>query len=145
MAISDPIADMLTRVRNAVKAKMNSVDVPASKLKTELARVMKDEGYIKNYKFIQDGKQGILRVYLKYGPGQQATIYGLERVSKPSRRIYVKSREIDPVNVGFSVGNAPGAFKFDTSKPGNRNTGHEFGTSFRDSERWDLIEYLKTL
>ncbi|MGD8268148.1 MAG: 30S ribosomal protein S8, partial [Desulfobacterales bacterium] len=60
MAISDPIADMLTRIRNAVKAKMNSVDVPASKLKTELARVMKDEGYIKNYKFIQDGKQGVL-------------------------------------------------------------------------------------
>ncbi len=103
MAISDPIADMLTRVRNAVKAKMNSVDVPASKLKTELARVMKDEGYIKNYKFIQDGKQGILRVYLKYGPGQQATIYGLERVSKPSRRIYVKSREIKPVFNGMGV------------------------------------------
>ncbi len=103
MAISDPIADMLTRVRNAVKAKMNSVDVPASKLKIELARVMKDEGYIKNYKFIQDGKQGILRVYLKYGPGQQATIYGLERVSKPSRRIYVKSREIKPVFNGMGV------------------------------------------
>jgi small subunit ribosomal protein S8 len=103
MAISDPIADMLTRVRNAVKAKMNSVDVPASKLKTELARVMKDEGYIKNYKFIQDGKQGLLRVYLKYGPGQQATIYGLERVSKPSRRIYVKSREIKPVFNGMGV------------------------------------------
>ena len=103
MAISDPIADMLTRIRNAVKAKMNSVDVPASKLKTELARVMKDEGYIKNYKFIQDGKQGILRVYLKYGPGQQATIYGLERVSKPSRRIYVKSREIKPVFNGMGV------------------------------------------
>jgi small subunit ribosomal protein S8 len=103
MAISDPIADMLTRVRNAVKAKMNSVDVPASKLKIELARVIKDEGYIKNYKFIQDGKQGILRVYLKYGPGQQATIYGLERVSKPSRRIYVKSREIKPVFNGMGV------------------------------------------
>ncbi len=103
MAISDPIADMLTRIRNAVKAKMNSVDVPASKLKTELARVMKDEGYIKNYKFIQDGKQGVLRVYLKYGPGQSATIYGLERVSKPSRRIYVKSREIKPVFNGMGV------------------------------------------
>ena len=103
MAISDPIADMLTRIRNAVKAKMNSVDVPASKLKTELARVMKDEGYIKNYKFIQDGKQGVLRVYLKYGPGQSTTIYGLERVSKPSRRIYVKSREIKPVFNGMGV------------------------------------------
>jgi small subunit ribosomal protein S8 len=103
MAISDPIADMLTRIRNAVKAKMNSVDIPASKLKTELARVMKDEGYIKNYKFIQDHKQGTLRVYLKYGPGHEATIYGLERVSKPSRRIYVKSREIKPVFNGMGV------------------------------------------
>ncbi|MBL0713351.1 MAG: 30S ribosomal protein S8 [Desulfosarcina sp.] len=103
MAISDPIADMLTRIRNAVKAKMNSVDVPASKLKIELARVIKDEGYIKNYKFIQDGKQGLLRVYLKYGAGQKATIYGLERVSKPSRRIYVKSREIKAVFNGMGV------------------------------------------
>ena len=103
MAISDPIADMLTRIRNGVKAKFNSVDIPASKLKTELARVMKDEGYIKNYKFVQDGRQGILRVYLKYGAGQKATIYGIERVSKPSRRIYVKSNEIKPVYNGMGV------------------------------------------
>jgi len=103
MAISDPIADMLTRIRNGVKAKFNSVDIPASKLKTELARVLKDEGYIKNYKFVQDGKQGILRIYLKYGAGQKATIYGIERVSKPSRRIYVKSKEIKPVYNGMGV------------------------------------------
>jgi len=103
MAISDPIADMLTRIRNGVKAKFNSVDIPASKLKTELARVLKDEGYIKNYKFVQDGRQGILRIYLKYGTGQKATIYGIERVSKPSRRIYVKSKEIKPVYNGMGV------------------------------------------
>lgn len=103
MAISDPIADMLTRIRNATKAKFNSADVPASKLKTELARVLKDEGYIKNYKFIQDGKQGILRIYLKYGPGQKATIYGIERVSKPSRRVYTKSKDIQPVFNGMGI------------------------------------------
>ena len=103
MAISDPIADMLTRIRNAAKAKFNSADVPASKLKTELARVLKDEGYIKNYKFIQDGKQGILRIYLKYGPGQKATIYGIERVSKPSRRVYTKSKDIQPVFNGMGI------------------------------------------
>jgi small subunit ribosomal protein S8 len=103
MAISDPIADMLTRIRNAAKAKFNSADVPASKLKTELARVLKDEGYIKNYKFIQDGKQGILRIYLKYGPGQKATIYGIERVSKPSRRVYTKSKDIKPVFNGMGI------------------------------------------
>ena len=103
MAISDPIADMLTRLRNAAKAKFNSADVPASKLKTELARVLKDEGYIKNYKFIQDGKQGILRIYLKYGPGQKATIYGIERVSKPSRRVYTKSKDIQPVYNGMGI------------------------------------------
>lgn len=103
MAISDPIADMLTRIRNAAKAKFNSADIPASKLKTELARVLKDEGYIKNYKFIQDGKQGILRIYLKYGPGQKATIYGIERVSKPSRRVYTKSKDIQPVFNGMGI------------------------------------------
>ena len=103
MAISDPIADMLTRIRNAVKAKFNSADIPASKLKTELARVLKDEGYIKNYKFIQDGKQGILRVYLKYGQGQKATIYMIERVSKPSRRVYTKSKDLKPVYNGMGV------------------------------------------
>lgn len=103
MAISDPIADMLTRIRNAVKAKFNSADIPASKLKTELARVLKDEGYIKNYKFIQDGKQGILRIYLKYGQGQKATIYMIERVSKPSRRVYTKSKDLKPVYNGMGV------------------------------------------
>jgi len=103
MAISDPIADMLTRIRNAEKAKFNSVDVPGSKLKSELAKILKEEGYIRNFKFLKDGKQGILRVYLKYGPGQANTIYGLKRVSKPGRRIYLKYKDIQPVYNGMGI------------------------------------------
>jgi small subunit ribosomal protein S8 len=103
MAVSDPIADMLTRVRNGVKARFNSVDVPGSKLKTDVAKILKDEGFIKNYKFLKDGKQGILRLYLKYGPGQSAVIYGLKRISKPSRRVYVKCKDIKPVYNGLGI------------------------------------------
>jgi len=103
MAMSDPIADMLTRIRNAGKAKFNSIDIPGSKLKTELARVLKDEGFIRNYKFIKDNKQGILRVYLKYDEEQSNTIFGLERVSKPSRRFYVKNKNIKPVLNGMGI------------------------------------------
>ena len=103
MAISDPIADMLTRVRNAAKAKFNSVDVPGSTLKIELAKILKNEGYIRNYKFLKDGKQGILRIYLKYGAAQSNVIYKLKRISKPSRRIYLKCKEIKPVYNGMGI------------------------------------------
>lgn len=103
MAISDPIADMLTRIRNAGKAKFNSVDIPGSILKTELAKVLKSEGYIRNYKFIKDNKQGILRLYLKYGKEGSHTILKLERISKPSRRVYVKSKDIKPVYNGMGI------------------------------------------
>jgi small subunit ribosomal protein S8 len=103
MAVSDPIADMLTRVRNGAKAKFNSVDVPGSKLKTELAKILKEEGFVKNYKFLKDGKQGILRIYLKYGAGQSTVVYGLKRISKPSRRVYVKSNDIKPVYNGMGI------------------------------------------
>ena len=103
MAISDPIADMLTRVRNAAKAKFNSVDVPGSTLKIELAKILKSEGYIRNYKFLKDGKQGILRIYLKYGGGQSNVIYGLKRISNPSRRVYVRCKEIKPVYNGMGI------------------------------------------
>lgn len=103
MSISDPIADMLTRIRNAGKAKFGSVDIPGSKLKTELAKVLKDEGYIRNYKFIKDDKQGILRVYLKYGQKERNVIFGIERVSKPSKRIYVGSKDIKPVLNGMGI------------------------------------------
>jgi len=103
MAISDPIADMLTRIRNAAKAKFNSVDVPGSTLKIELAKILKSEGFIRNYKFLKDGKQGILRIYLKYGTGQSNVIYGMKRISKPSRRVYVRSKEIKPVFNGMGI------------------------------------------
>jgi small subunit ribosomal protein S8 len=103
MALSDPIADMLTRIRNAGKAKFNSVDIPGSKLKTEMAKVLKDEGYIRNYKFIKDNKQGILRVYLRYDDNNAHAIYNLNRISKPSRRVYLQAREIKPVYNGLGV------------------------------------------
>lgn len=103
MTISDPIADMLTRIRNAGRAKAKSVDIPSSNLKAELAKVMRNEGYIKNYKLIQDNKQGVLRVYLKYGTDAQSAIYHLERVSRPSRRVYVKGKDIKPFYNGTGI------------------------------------------
>ena len=103
MTMSDPIADMLTRIRNGSKAKFNSVDIPGSKLKTEMAKVLLDEGFIRNFKFLKDGKQGILRIYLKYGQGQESVIYGLKRISKPSRRVYVKSKDVKSVMNGMGV------------------------------------------
>ena len=103
MALTDPIADMLTRVRNAGKAKFNSVDIPGSKMKTELARVMKEQGYIRNYKFIKDGKQGILRVYLKYADDQSHVIQEINRVSKPSRRVYVGAGDVKSYYNGMGI------------------------------------------
>ena len=103
MVMSDPVADMLNRIRNAAKAKFNSVDIPGSNLKTEIAKVLKNEGFIKNYKFIEDDKQGTLRIYLKYGKDQSDIIIGLERISKPSRRVYLNSREIKPVLNGMGI------------------------------------------
>jgi small subunit ribosomal protein S8 len=103
MALTDPIADLLTRVRNAGKAKFNSVDVPASRLKTEIAKVMKSEGYIRNYKFIKDGKQGILRIYLKYSDDQAHVIREIHRESKPSRRSYVKAKNVKPIYNGMGI------------------------------------------
>ncbi len=103
MTMSDPISDMLTRIRNAGRARHPSVDIPGSNLKTALAKVLKDEGFIRNYKFIKDNKQGFIRVYLKYDSNDQHVIYGLQRVSKPSRRVYVNSKEIKPVLKGLGV------------------------------------------
>jgi small subunit ribosomal protein S8 len=103
MAITDPIADLLTRVRNAGKAKFSSVDVPGSKLKIEIVKILKDEGFIRNYKFLKDGKQGILRIYLKYGPGQKSVIFGIKRISKPGRRMFTGSKDIKPVYNGMGI------------------------------------------
>jgi small subunit ribosomal protein S8 len=101
--ISDPIADMLTRVRNALKARFQKVDVPASKLKTELARILKDEGYILNYKIVDDGNHKAIRVYLKYTAANQPVISHIERVSRPGCRVYVGSTDIPKVLGGLGV------------------------------------------
>ncbi len=103
MSLSDPISDMLTRIRNANRAKFGSVNIPGSKMKLEIAKVLKNEGYIKNYKFIKDGKQGILRLYLKYGQLRRSAINNIERVSKPSRRVYLKSKDIAPYYHGMGI------------------------------------------
>jgi SSU ribosomal protein S8P len=101
--VSDPIADMLTRIRNALKARFPKVDVPASKLKTEIARILKDEGYILNYKIVDEGSHKAIRVYLKYGLTNQPVISHLERVSRPGCRVYVGSREIPKVLGGMGI------------------------------------------
>jgi small subunit ribosomal protein S8 len=100
---SDPIADMLTRVRNASRAEHEKVDIPASKLKIRLAEILKDEGFIKNFRLLEDGKQGTLRVYLKYGQGNEKMISGLVRVSTPGRRVYVGHDEIPSILGGMGV------------------------------------------
>lgn len=103
MSMSDPLADMLTRIRNAGKAKHKSVDIPGSQIKIALAGVLKQEGFIRNFKFIKDNKQGILRVYLKYDQNDRHVIYGVERVSKPSRRVYVRNKDVKPVLNGLGI------------------------------------------
>ncbi|GBC83303.1 30S ribosomal protein S8 [bacterium HR10] len=101
--MTDPIADMLTRIRNAVRARHPRVDVPASKMKVEIARILKEEGYISNYKVMGEGAKKTLRLYLKYGPEGESPILNLERVSKPGRRIYVGAREIPRVLGGLGI------------------------------------------
>jgi small subunit ribosomal protein S8 len=94
---------MLTRIRNGSMAEHEKVDVPASRLKVRLAEVLKEEGFIKNFRLIEDRRQGVLRVYLKYGPGQERVISGLRRVSKPGRRLYVTAERIPSVLGGIGV------------------------------------------
>lgn len=103
MTPSDPIADMLTRVRNALTARHQKVDVPASKMKMELARILKDEGYILNYKMADEGNLKMIRLYLKYTPQNQPAISKIERVSRPGCRVYVGSKEIPRVLGGLGV------------------------------------------
>ena len=103
MHITDPIADMLTRIRNANSAKHDTVDIPASNMKKAIAQILVDEGYIKNYKLIEDGKQGVIRVTLKYGEGKSQVITGLRRVSKPGLRIYSNVEEMPKVMKGLGV------------------------------------------
>ncbi len=107
--MTDPIADMLTRLRNAVSARHPRVDVPASRLKIEIARILQDEGYIQSYKVVDErtpGKGGlrqVLRISLKYGPRGENVISGIERISRPGRRVYFGSREVPPVLAGLGT------------------------------------------
>ncbi len=102
--VTDPIADFLTRIRNASKAGHPWVEIPASKLKARISLVLKEKGYIKDFILIKDGKQGMLRLYLKYQEDGRPVIYTLERVSKPGRRMYVKNTDIPRVNNGLGIG-----------------------------------------
>jgi len=104
MGMADPLADLLTRLRNANKAKHEKVDIPASNLKVHVARILKEEGYLKNYKIIKDGKQGILRIYLKFeGETKRPVITGLKNISRPGLRRYVKGAEIPLVLRGLGL------------------------------------------
>ncbi len=103
MQMSDVIADMLTRIRNANNAKHDTVDIPASNMKKAIADILVDEGYIKNVQIIEDNKQGVIRVTLKYGPGKSKILQGLRRVSKPGLRIYANSKDMPRVMNGLGI------------------------------------------
>ncbi|WP_320044129.1 30S ribosomal protein S8 [uncultured Desulfobacter sp.] len=103
MATSDPIADMLTIIRNGGKAGLSKVDIPGSKIKLEMVRVLKEQGYIKDYKFLENETQGVIRVFLKYVSEGEPSIFGIQRVSKPSCRVYAKSKNIQPVLNGLGI------------------------------------------
>lgn len=103
MQITDPIADMLTRIRNAGTAKHDTVDVPASNMKKAIAEILMEEGYIKNFQLIDNSTQGIIRITLKYGANKAKTINGLRRISKPGLRVYAKSDELPKVLKGLGI------------------------------------------
>ena len=103
MSVSDPVADLLTCIRNACKAKHKKVDVPASTMKAEVVRVLLREKYINNYKSIDDKKRGILRIYLKYDAKERSVIQGIERVSKPGRRVYIRRHEVPRIQGGLGT------------------------------------------
>ena len=103
MQITDPVADMLTRIRNANSAKHETVDVPASNLKKAIAQILLDEGYIKSFQIVEDGTQGVIRITLKYLPGKEKVITGLRRVSKPGLRVYAGAEELPRVLRGLGI------------------------------------------
>ena len=103
MHITDPIADMLTRIRNANSAKHDTVDVPASNMKKAIAQILLEEGYIKNFQLIDDGTQGVIRITLKYGAGKEKVISGLRRVSQPGLRVYAGADELPTVLRGLGI------------------------------------------
>ncbi|CAM4483162.1 MULTISPECIES: 30S ribosomal protein S8 [Paenibacillus] len=103
MVMSDPIADMLTRIRNANTVRHETVEMPASNIKKQIAEILKSEGFIRDAEFIEDSKQGIIRIFLKYGPNNERVITGLKRISKPGLRVYTKSTEIPRVLGGLGI------------------------------------------
>ncbi|GAA0503606.1 30S ribosomal protein S8 [Virgibacillus sp. MSP4-1] len=103
MTMTDPIADMLTRIRNANMVRHEKLEVPASKLKQEIADILKREGFIRDYEFVSDDKQGIIRLFLKYGPNNERVITGLKKISKPGLRVYAKADELPRVLNGLGV------------------------------------------
>ena len=103
MHITDPVADMLTRIRNANNAKHETVDVPASNMKKSIAQILLDEGYIKDFKVVEDGTQGMIHITLKYNAGKEKVISGLRRVSKPGLRVYVGADELPQVLRGLGI------------------------------------------
>ncbi len=103
MSMTDPIADMLTRIRNGSQARFGKVDMPVSKIKVEIAKILKREGYIKDWKTVNEESKGILRVYLRYDAQNRGIITGLKRLSKPSRRVYVSSKSIPAVLNGYGI------------------------------------------
>ena len=105
MSMTDPIADMLSRIRNGIQAHHERIDLPASKLKVEIARILKSEGFISNFKLVEasDGKQGSLRIFLKYSEDGEPVIHGIERISRPGRRVYRNKQEIPRVLGGLGL------------------------------------------
>lgn len=103
MVMTDPIADMLTRIRNANMVRHEKLEIPASKVKKEVADILKREGFIRDYEFVEDNKQGILRIFLKYGANNERVITGLKRISKPGLRVYAKAEELPRVLNGLGI------------------------------------------
>jgi small subunit ribosomal protein S8 len=103
MTMTDPVSDLLTRIRNASKARHETVDMPSSQLKLEIARILKEEGYISNYSLAQDNKQGMLRIHLRYAAGKNPVISYLERVSRPGCRVYARKSEVPSVLGGLGI------------------------------------------
>jgi len=103
MSMTDPIADMLTRIRNGIQSRHDRVELPSSKLKVEIARILKSEGFISNFKLVEDKVQPVLRVYLKYSEDGEPVIHGIERISRPGRRVYRNKEEIPRVLGGLGL------------------------------------------
>ena len=125
---SDPIADLLTRIRNASNAEHEKVDIPSSRLKVRIAELLKDEGFIKNFRVLEDGRQGMLRVYLKYGTGNEKMISGLVRVSTPGRRVYVTHDKIPSILAGMGVAllsTSRGVFTYLTNEADSLSRAHQ--------------------